>query len=360
MYPPLAAGITGYIHDVAEQSARDGHEVHVRTTGSSGSDLRLSCGTQVHHHREYGRLMACPISPALVTRVALERADVLHLHMPCPTSELGVLANRRGTPIVVSFHARLGRQRGLEPFYAPLRTALLRRAFRVLVSSPTMAAAPELALAGGKIEVNPYGSSPRLRSTQSDVPRRNGSDRELRLLFVGRLVYYKGVEVLIRALASAGDGISLTIIGEGPMDSELRSLSASLGVSDSVAFLGAVDDDQLRAAYGDHDVFVLPSISQAEAFGLALVEAMAAGLPAISTELGTGTSWVNVDGESGLVVPPGDVDALVEAIESMRPPALRRRLSEGAKSRADTVFGFERHCDRLHEIYAMACRLRTE
>ncbi len=358
LFPPLAAGITCYVHDVAGEAVRRGHQVEVHVAGVRAPVREvLPNGVVVHRHRELARLLSMPVSPGLVTAVRRAEADVIHVHMPNPIGDLGPLLNVHRTPVVASFHARLGRQRFLEPAYRPLRKALLGRAAAVLVASEAMARAPELDGLADKMVVLPYGVSPRLAGGEAQ-PVVDGET--LRLLYVGRLVYYKGLEVLIRAVAAAPGPRPwrLTVVGDGPMRGELERLADGLGLDGDVRFRGAVGDDDLRRAYASHDVFVLPSVSRAEAFGLAMAEAMAHGMPVVSTELHTGTSWVNVDGVSGFVVAPGDVAALGHALERLRPASVRAPLGAAAHERARQLFGFEAHCDRLLEIYERAAASR--
>jgi len=358
LFPPLAAGITCYVHDVAGEAVRRGHQVEVHVAGVRAPVREvLPNGVVVHRHREFGRLLSMPMAPGLVSGVRRAEADVIHVHIPNPIGELGPLLNVPRAPVVASFHARLGRQRFLEPAYGPLRKAVLGRATAVLVSSEAMARAPELATVRDKVVVLPYGVSPRL-ITDEAVPVGDGDP--LRLLYVGRLVYYKGLEVLLRALAAAPDPRPwrLTVVGDGPLRGDLEQIAASLGLNGDVGFRGSVDDDELRRAYASHDVFVLPSVSRAEAFGLAMLEAMSNGMPVVSTELDTGTSWVNADGVSGLVVAPGDVAALGQALDRLRPASVRAPLAVGARDRARALFGFEEHCDRLMEIYERAAASR--
>ena len=161
------------------------------------------------------------------------------------------------------------------------------------------------------------------------------------MLFVGRLVYYKGLEVLLDAMSRCGG--SLVIVGEGPLEGALRSLVAGKGLGERVLFAGRVADADLPAFYQACDVFVLPSIARTEAFGVVQIEAMAAGRPVVSTNLPTGVPWVNQDGVSGLVVPPGDAAALGDALHRLlEDVALRQRLGEGALRRAQTMFSRER------------------
>lgn len=351
-FPPLMAGITRYIRDIADESARRGLEVAVHVAGVKRSrrDV-LPSGVVVHRHRELARLLSAPLIPGLI-RMADWEADVLHVHMPNPSGDLGVAFRSGDPPLVVSFHSQLARQRFLEPVYGPIRRRVLNRAAAVLVSSDRMAAVPELASVRSKVTVLPYGVSPTTVAGSRDD---DDDEARLRVLFVGRLVYYKGVEVLLEAAARV-DATSITVVGEGPLRAKLEALAQRLGITQRTLFSGYVDDDALREMYATHDVFVLPSVSRSEAFGLSLAEAMSNGLPVVSTRLGTGTDWVNADGESGIVVAPGDVAGLAAALEALSSANLRQRLGAGARERAARLFSFSRHVDQLLEIYHEAVK----
>lgn len=350
-YPPLAAGITGYLADISDAMAHRGHQVDVHVAGVIRSRRdRLPSGVVVHRHREIARVLSMPLAPGLVRETRALDADVLHVHLPNPIGEIGVLFNREPT-VVATFHAQLGKQRMLEPLYGPLRNALLARAASVLVSSDAMATASELDGHSDKVHVLPYGVSPRLIGTGEGHV--NAAGGPLRLLFVGRLVYYKGVDVLLRALVQVSDA-TLRLVGDGANRGDLEALARELGVADRTQFLGSVADAELAACYSTADVFVLPSVSRAEAFGMAMTEAMANGMPAISTALGTGTDWVNLDGETGLVVAPNDVGSLATAIEKLRDSELRARLGAGALRRAGSLFSFDEHVNALERIYREA------
>lgn len=154
-------------------------------------------------------------------------------------------------------------------------------------------------------------------------------------MFVGRLVYYKGVDVLIDAL-SAWPG-TLTLVGEGPLEPDLRRRAAERGVLDRVVFAGRVSEEDLVAYYHASDVMVLPSVARSETFGVVQVEAMAAGLPVVSTRLPTGVPWVNEDGISGVVVAPGDPVALGGALRALAGDAPRRAMLGATASRRATA-----------------------
>ena len=354
-YPPLVAGITRYIADLSSEFVARGHEVSVVVAGVKTSRVDIeSDGVRIVRCAELGRALSMPLSPELANTIRRESCDVIHVHMPNPIGEWGVL--RRGGDVahVVTFHAQLGKQRVLAPLYSPLQSAVLKRASRVLVSSSAMSQVSELKAAHevGNVEVLPFGVSPKLiGSTVARDDRPSGSP--MRLLFVGRLVYYKGIEVLLDALEQI-ENCTLTVVGEGPLG-EMVERRCEGELSGRVTWLRGVDDDALRLVYADHDVFVLPSVSRAEAFGLAMAEGMANGLAVVSTRLQTGTDWVNEHGASGLVVEPGSVSQLTAALRELQAdPELRQRLASGARTRALTHMSFTHHADAIEAIYCRA------
>ena len=178
------------------------------------------------------------------------------------------------------------------------------------------------------------------------------------ILFVGVLRYYKGVQYLLEAMQRVP--ARLIVVGDGPLRPELVALAARLEVADRVAFVGAVADDALAAYYHAADVFCLPACERSEAFGLVQVEAMASGLPVVSTELGTGTSYVNLDGVSGIVVPPKQPEALAGALNRLlRDDLLRGELASGALARAD-MFVADRMVRDIKAVYDTVCWHHTE
>jgi rhamnosyl/mannosyltransferase len=165
-----------------------------------------------------------------------------------------------------------------------------------------------------------------------------------RALFVGRLVYYKGLTVLLDAMAATRG--SLVIAGDGPLGPALRERVAALGLTGRVALLPGLADDDVRRLYRACDVFVLPSTERTEAFGLVQVEAMASGLPVVSTDLATGVPWVNEHAVTGLVVRRDDAGALAEGLQRLLDdPALRARLGQAGRRRAVERFAVGRMVD---------------
>jgi rhamnosyl/mannosyltransferase len=170
------------------------------------------------------------------------------------------------------------------------------------------------------------------------------------LLFVGKLRYYKGLQYLLEAMKEIP--ARLLVIGSGPMESEWRSVASSTDLQGKVFFLGEIGGEDLAGYYQAADLFVLPASERSEAFGLVQVEAMASELPVISTDLGTGTSYVNIHGETGLVVPPKDSQGLRDAILTLLgDSSLRQAMGKRGRQRAASEFSLNRMVEQTLDLY---------
>lgn len=285
-----------------------------------------------------------PLSPSLpfVLVNALRQVDIVHFHHPFPLSEIAFALADTTAKTVVTWHADITRQRWAHFFYAPLVKRFLRRVDRIVATSQECLERSEfLRAVRSKCEVIPLGVDPDRFAVTPGVAKEAEAIRarygKPLVLFVGRLVYYKGVRYLIEAMRDV-NALCL-IIGEGPCRKELEKASKACAVSDRVAFLGARSDEELPAYYHACDVFVLPSVEPAEAFGIVQLEAMACGKPVISTELPTGVRFVNLHGITGLRVPPRDPASLADGINNLlRDAELRDRLGSNGRKRVSEVF----------------------
>ena len=288
-----------------------------------------------------------------------EPPDVINLHSPYPWGELSFLQASPDVPSVVLYHSDIVRQKRLLAAYRPFLERFLDRADLIVAHSPNLVRSSAfLAPRAEKCRVVP-GALPAERLVATPGVLRRAA--ELRaahagrriVLFVGRLVYYKGVDVLVRAVA--GVDADLVLIGRGPLEDELRELAAAGGIAARVTFLAPQDDDELAAWYHAADVFCLPSVARSEAFGLVQIEAHAAGTPVVSTDLPTGVPFANPDGVTGLIVPPGDVPALAAALNRLLgDDELRARLGGQAQERALREFTVPRMVARTMAVYAEA------
>jgi len=353
-YPPVRGGIEHHIRSLATGQAARGHDVEVvvAATGSR-STTSMECGVRVLRAARLGTLRSTPLSPGLVMTAVRRPADIVHLHFPHPPGELAWILRAFRPPAVVSYHADIIRQKLLALALRPMRWVVLSRAARILVSSPMMmTSSSDVHRHAGRVSVVPMGIPEPLEVPADDRELLNIESRfpSPRVLFVGRLRHYKGVRHLIDAMADVA--AVLLIAGDGPLRAELEARVAALGMGDRVRFLGDVEESTLWRLYQAADILVLPSDSRAESYGLVLVEAMAVGVPVISTELGTSTSWVNRHGETGLVVPPSDPSALAHSVrELLDDHELRSRLGRAARRRVRSELLADRMVDRVLEIY---------
>ncbi|MCS7088441.1 MAG: glycosyltransferase [Thermoflexales bacterium] len=338
-YAPVLGGIENHIRVLAEAQARRGHHVSVLVTQRAGlpfSDTVIN-GVRVVKVPRQLNVQSAPISFAFPrwVRLLTRNADIAHLHAPYPIGELCNLWFGRARHTVITWHSDIVRQRTLLRFYTPWLRRVIAHADRIFPTSEVYArTSPWLQRHLDKCRVIPLGVDPQRFAPPAHPPAPSGV---LRLLSVGRLRYYKGLDDLIRALSTLHDAEAF-IVGDGPMAAAWQALARQLGVADRVHFIGEVDDEALPRWYQNADVYVIPANARAEAFGVAILEAMASGLPVISTEVGTATSWINQHGVTGFVVPPRDPQALAAAIERLRDPRLRRQMGEAARARVLAEF----------------------
>lgn len=330
---------------------------HVRQ-GTTEEHLK---GVRVCRTGSVGFVFSSPISPSFPMRYVAEvrRADVIHVHVPSPFCEFVMaglpLPNK---PLVLTWHTGVlnSRYSWLGHVYRPVIRRLLRHASVLCFSSERNV--PEELCKGvhGKICIVPLGVRLPARSEFEAAMRARAvrADDRFKVLFVGRLVYYKGVDVLLRAIERV-KRCELVVVGRGEDSRRLQRLANELGVGDRVRFAGYVSEDRLGGLYRAADVFVLPSTTSAEAFGLSQIEAMAWGCPVVNTRLGTGVSDVSVDGRTGLSVEPGDVDSLAVALNRLGAESETRfLLGRAARSRAK-AYSVEAMVQRYAGIYENLC-----
>ncbi len=355
-YPPARGGMERVLQLLAE-GERGRVDTRVLAASSGPRTVEETYrGVPVTRVARFGAVGTVALSPDFPRRLGRSRADVVVVHEPNPLGLLSYWLARPSGRLVVWFHSQVIPHRWFYRFYGPLLRWGLRRADAIVVSSPRlMEHARELAPHRDKCVVIPFGidpapfaTTPALQAAVLDARARYG--RPL-LLFVGRLVPYKGVDILLRALC--GLDAHAVIVGSGPLDGELRRLADALAVAQQAHFVGEVSDEELRALYHACDVLVLPSVAPNEAFGVVQLEAMACAKPIVSTDLPTGVPWVNRDGETGLVVPPGDAHALRTSIgRLLEDPVLREKLGRQGRRRLHAEFTVERMVERITDVYA--------
>ena len=354
-YAPVVGGIENHVKLLAEAQAAIGHSVTVLVTNQARVTVVEEInGVRVIKAARLATVASTPLSLMLARRLYRERPDVAHLHFPYPVGEVSQYLLGRSRHAIMTYHSDIVRQKMILRLYRPMMLRVLRSIDRIIVSTPDyLESSPTLQLFQDKCRIVPYGID-RLPFLQADrkaaqALRRHHGGGPL-ILFVGVLRYYKGLSFLLEAMPQIP--AKLLIVGEGPMKSALYAQAREMGLDKKVVFVGRICDKELPLYYRAADLFVLPASERSEAFGLVQVEAMSAGIPVISTEVGTGTSFVNLDGESGVIVPAKNPDALAQAINALLSnEPLRRRLAGGALARS-ALFSVERMLNDIDGIYA--------
>lgn len=370
-FPPHAGGIERFSADLCAALAARGVDVamlaHASPADGRAQRFRAE-GVEVQLAACHGQWLYAPVSPSfpfLLARMLREfRPDLLHLHVPNTSAFWALLSPAaRRLPWLVQWQAdvpldvRRPAVRAMYSLYRPFEQALLKRASTVVAASaPYRDTSAALAAWQAKTRVVPLGLDPvgkvenAAKDTSSARIRWPGAG--LRLLAVGRLSYYKGFDVLLRALAQTPE-VSLLLIGSGECDAALRALARELRIEDRVCFAGHADDAELAAAYAQAQLFCLPSIERTEAFGMVLLEAMRARLPVVATAIaGSGVGFVVADGLSGRLVAPGDAEVLAAAIRDLaNDAALRERYGAAGYARWQAEFTLDRCAERMLELY---------
>jgi rhamnosyl/mannosyltransferase len=289
------------------------------------------------------------------------QADLIHYHFPWPFMDVVHFAcdvPRIGKPTVVTYHSDIVRQKFLLQLYRPLMHRFLGSVDRIVASSPNyLATSPVLKRFIDKVSVIPYGldqSRPNYRT--ADAARLAHWRERLGdkfFLFVGVLRYYKGLHILLDA--AAGRDYPIVIVGAGPIEAELKA-HAEREQLHHVIFLGALPDADKAALLTLCHALVFPSHLRSEAFGISLLEGAMYGKPMISSEIGTGTSFINIDGETGRVVPPGDPAAFREAMDFLwQHPEAAATLGQRAATRYETLFTAEKMAASYLALYRELC-----
>jgi len=353
-YPPHVGGIETHLQVLSEASQAEGKVdlvVLVANDGPRTQEGKLR-GVKVIRVGTAFEFAATPICPRLIAEIRGRPADIIHLHYPNPMAVLAYLASGHEGRLVVTYHSDVVRQKLLGWTFQPFLMRTLRRASAIIATSPDYAASSPVLRRCPQTTVVPYGI-PLEMFQQCDAERvaaiRQRYGQRL-IISVGRLIYYKGFEYLIRAMASVD--ATLLLVGEGPLRSALEREAAEANVRDKVVFLGEIQNDDIAPYYHACDLFVLPSVARSEAFGIVQLEAMACGKPVINTRLASGVPFVSRDGETGLTVPPADVPALAKAIERLlNDDPLRERFGDAARHRVESEFTASAMVDKTFAIY---------
>lgn len=360
-YPPYRGGMEHHLQALCRE-LRDAVSVKVVVANEQRRETVNNIdGVQVKRLAPLFNVGSAPICPSLSREIRNSQADVVHLHVPNPPAMLALIASGYNGPLVLTWHSDIIRQTALLPLVRPLERILMNRCDAIVATSPNyIDSSSTLSRYRDKCHVIPHGISTELFATRNEenVGRIRAKYGERIILTVGRLVYYKGFEHLVRAMAKI-DG-HLLVIGEGPLRTNLEWEAITAGTRSKISFLGKIGEDEMIDFMHAADVFALPSIARSEAFGIVQLEAMACGKPVVNTRLNTGVPFVSIDGVTGITVPPKEPAALARAVNRLLDDdQLRANFGAAARHRVQEEFTADLMAKRTLELYSRVCLERS-
>jgi rhamnosyl/mannosyltransferase len=357
-YPPEFGGVERYTYEVARVAA-EMHRVTVlvHNTGPGdsiehgGNITVIRCGTNKV-------ISSQPISLSMFAHMRSLRPDLVHFNAPNFWAAMMLILSRYKGPLIVTHHADVFGRPFLRRAVMPIYHRLIRKATCIVVNSlKNVSTSNDLLPDAGPFVAIPHGVD--ATAYQIDDADREKLAAERRRLFgdvpvvgfVGRFVRYKGLSVLIDAVARLDD-VHVLMIGDGPLRSQTEDQVRAAGISDRVHFLGNLDEQGKIRSLAMMDLLLLPSVDTTEAFGVAQIEAQLMEVPVVASRLPTGLTDVTIDNETGLLVPPRDPEALAKAISRLlHDRDLAARLGRAGHAHALKYFTLDVFRQRLHELF---------
>lgn len=358
-FPDSFGGVEQVIYQIARGAVKLGVDVEVLSLSRNAhAEPQVLDNHLVYRSRLDFQIASTGFSVASIKKFAslARNADVVHYHFPWPFMDVVHFVTQLKKPTVVTYHSDIVRQKFLLNTYRPLKKRFLGAVDRIVATSPNYFETSDvLSQYKDKVAVIPIGldkssypdPSPEvLRKWQATVGSRF-------FLFVGMIRYYKGLHILLNAMQ--GVDLPVVIVGAGPIESELKQMACRLGLK-NIHFLGPLPDADkialLKLAYA----LVFPSHLRSEAFGVSLLEGAMFGKPMISSEIGTGTSYINLHGQTGIVVPPSNSDALRSAMQFLwNNEEAARKMGYEAERRYWELFTAQKMVDSYVALYEQLC-----
>lgn len=352
-YSPHVGGIETHLQALCDR-LRESHDVQVFVAGDRRRDEdAVVDGVAIHRVGVQFKIAGAPVCPTMPWKIRRAGADIVHVHLPNPAAMLAVLASGYRGPLVATWHSDVVRQRWLAKIFEPIKRRFLANCAAVIATSPNyVESSPDLCRLRKRTVVIPYGVAIeqfRDPPAAAIAAIRRGRSSPL-ILAVGRLVYYKGFDYLVRAMARID--ATLLLVGDGPLRHSLERAARELGVASRIEFLGEMQPRDIVPYYHAADLFVLPSIARSEAFGIVQLEAMACGKPVVNTNLDSGVPFASLDGVTGITVEPANADALAGGINRLLDDSsLRTAYGEAARRRVQSEFTIGAMVQRTRDLY---------
>ena len=357
-YYPHIGGIESLVRQYSEELGQYGAEVKtlVCRDNIGFTVMENVNGVKVIRAGSLGTYFSCPLSLSFIRlfRRMSKNADIVHINIPFPLADAALLLSGYKGRVAVSWHSDIVKQKKLMLLYKPFMMYLLKRADVIFTATEGhINGSDYLPEFREKCHILPYGITPENYLSierKSFLTEKLTYESSIKIFFTGRLVYYKGVDILLKAFTEVKN-CELFIAGTGELENKLKAYAENHGLGKKVHFLGFLSDCELKQAYADCVIFVLPSVAKSEAFGIVQLEAMIYGKPVINTSLPSGVPYVSIHGKTGITVPPSNPKALAKAVNLLaHNKDLREKLGRNAYKRVINKFNEKYVISRLYKF----------
>lgn len=357
-YPPHSGGIEDVCFNIVQAFKSEFEQKVVCFNDSNHSILSDVDGVEVMRAGTFGKVarQALSISIYFVLKrcIVTFKPDIIHLHLPNPLICICLLATfPANTKLILHWHSDIVAQKYLYKLFAPIEKLILKRAEKILVTSPLyLQGSIPLFAYKDKVVVIPNMISldkMNLNGCTGEIDKLKRKYGKRIVFFMGRHVPYKGIEYLIEAEKYISSDCVILLAGSGPLTEKLKRKNHS----ERIKFIGKISDQEIKIYMSAANVFAFPSITKNEAFGVALAEAMyCRAVPVTFTIEGSGVNWVSLKGMTGLEVKNRDAEAFGKAINQLLvDDDLRNSLAENAYKRVLDMFTMEAICDKFKKVY---------
>lgn len=363
-FHPHVGGVESHVLDLSREFTSRGHEVSVITTNlGKMPDREMMMGIEVIRLKPLSIILQTPVVPRIQKYMSRAEGDVVHSHSPPPLSSYYAAKGCESskTPFVITYHADVeipsrGGKVIAELYRRTFDTYTVRSADKIIVTSGSYHATsrtvwkyhPEII----PNAVDAERFSPKVDGSKIRERHGVGSDEHL-VLFVGRIVWHKGIEYLMEA-SKYVPSARFFFVGSGENLEKYKARAEALGVQDRVIFTGRLSWKDLPKYYAACDVFVLPSISRLEAFGIVTLEAMSTGKAVVVADI-PGVREVIEDGKEGLVFDVMDAEDLGKKISTLiEDEELRKRMGKEGRKKVEERFSITTVADQVEKVYEEA------
>jgi glycosyltransferase involved in cell wall biosynthesis len=358
---PHIGGVETHVYNLSKGFVKEGHEVTVYTSQVKGTIENENYeGIIIKRTKPIITAFTTPVTPKIKERIIQGKHDIIHAHYPPPLASYyaAKASKRKKIPFILTYHCDLV----LPKFYGNVITAIYRFTLgrrtlkitnKVIVTTKTYAATSRdlwkikpivIPNAIDPSEFNPEGVGENIRQ------KHNLKDSKM-ILYVGRLKYHKGLEYLIESAQYTDPNIKYVLVGGGEFKSRLKSLTNEKNLNDRIIFAGEVPNSELPSYYSACDIFVLPSISRLEAFGIVGLEAMASAKPVIISDI-PGVREVIEEGVCGFLSEPMNPKDLGNKITTLlSDPQLMRKMGEAGRRKVVDEFTWEKVVLQTEKTY---------